>query len=682
MNVLLTSDGAANVELMHLASTLWMEVAQKSSINLTGFDPSAPLLERLLWARGQDLEIGSALSRFSTKLQCSTTAQVREVITYAAQHGIYVAPEFVCVDEGVSGRKMRRDGLNRAKTILKEKLVGVLLVFKVSRLFRVAYKGFQFFQEEVVDEGLRAISTSQGIDTKDKKAWKHLAYLHGIMDEMLLESISDHVRSGLANLFAQGYVTGALTLGYRRKEVPGAPPTKNGRPRTIPEIDPDVAQLIVQHFEWIRSGMPLRVGWRRWVEAGGPVDSRSTVGHMTYHAYRRMLTNRRYTGVWAFGKKRSQWLTKKDYAVQIDQPDTEVIVRGIEELRIIPDELFLAVQAKLAKNIQGPRKPKKQRNTRLCDLVIDCFLCGECRKAYQQAGVNGRAMKCKMAELCPCRIVLARIEAVRAVCEKLAELIRNDVDLIKEVVGYAEQIDASGDETVRQEIMKVEAAIGVIGRKIDDLTDLAGQGTDEDRNDLKAKIRTAQGERAELQLRRTRMQQSLASRQAPITPARVEELLKDFVTLIEDGAAGKLGSDMVYRAANVFRQLVGGQIEVQVVPRPGRKRPYVRGSFTGQLLQTVKAELRDDRPGESPRSGQVEVWLRKIPKQDRLAERVHQMVDVEKLSYCQASQCLKAEGIEATEALVWQVRQRHYQMIGQTPPHVPYNNGHSRTLRS
>ncbi|MHC4407060.1 MAG: hypothetical protein ACYTG0_46195, partial [Planctomycetota bacterium] len=58
-------------------------------------------------------------------------------------------------------------------------------------------------------------------------------------------------------------------------KVPG-PPTKRGRPRTAPEVDPEVAARIRQHFQWIRDGMSIREGWRRWLAAGGPCDPRST----------------------------------------------------------------------------------------------------------------------------------------------------------------------------------------------------------------------------------------------------------------------------------------------------------------------------------------------------------------------------------------------------------------------
>ncbi|MCY2995963.1 MAG: recombinase family protein [Planctomycetota bacterium] len=195
MTHVLPTAGSASPDLVQLIQQTWLESAARAGIDLTGFDPAASLVDRLAWAHSKSLEIGTVLSRFSSKLQHSTTAQVQDCVQFAANHGIYVPPEYICVDEGVSGRKSRRDGLDRVKLILEHKCARVLLVFKVSRLFRVAYRGFQFFQEEVVEEDLRAISVSQGIDTAEEKTWKQLAYLHGIMDEMLLTTIADHVRS-------------------------------------------------------------------------------------------------------------------------------------------------------------------------------------------------------------------------------------------------------------------------------------------------------------------------------------------------------------------------------------------------------------------------------------------------------------------------------------------------------
>ena len=205
--------GSASPEIAKLAVVTWIDAAAKAGIDLTNFRPDAPLAARLAWAQGNGLEIGTTLSRFSSKLQHSTPAQVHDNVQFAANHKTYVPPEFVCVDEATTGSKLRRDGFDRVKLILQQKLAKVLLVFKVSRLFRLAYRGFQFFQEDIVDEDLRAFSISQGIDTSDAKTWKVLAYLHGIMDELLLSTIADHVRSGIGNLFRNGFVVGAAASG-------------------------------------------------------------------------------------------------------------------------------------------------------------------------------------------------------------------------------------------------------------------------------------------------------------------------------------------------------------------------------------------------------------------------------------------------------------------------------------
>lgn len=271
---------------------------------------------------------------YSTKLQHSTPAQVEKNLHFAASHKIYSPPELISVDEGVSGRKLRRDGLNRCQFILEHRLAQSLLVFKVSRLFRVPYQGYKSFHEEIVEEGLRAVSVSQQIDTRNEKQWKCLMHLHGIMDEMPLETIADHVRAGLKSLARMGYITGPLIVGFRRAEVPGAPPTKLGRPRTTSAVDSVAADLIRQHFEWVRDAMTLREGLLRWQEAGGPLSPRCKVGYMSTTVCRHIIANPRYTGLFAFGRTRGVWSSKRGYATAVLQPETEVVMYKAEELQM------------------------------------------------------------------------------------------------------------------------------------------------------------------------------------------------------------------------------------------------------------------------------------------------------------------------------------------------------------
>lgn len=684
MTMKLPPAGAANPELMVSAHLEWAEEARKHGIDLSAFDTTASLEERIAWALSLDLVIGCVLSRFSTKMQHSTTEQVQADIQFAAANKIYVPPEFISVDEGVSGRKSRRDGLERTKSILRDRRARVLIVFKVSRLFRAAYRGFMFFQEEVSEEGLRAISVSQGIDTQDEKTWKHLAYFHGIMDEMLLTTIADHVRLGLSSLFQQGFVTGALPIGYMPVEVAGGRPTKLERPRMMPSINAEAAKLIVQHYEWVRDGMSLAEGLRRWVHADGPYDPRSTLKRMTHHAYRRMLSNPRYIGIWAFGRKRNSWSSKRDYSRQIDQPETEVRVVQSEELRIVTDELFFAVQNKLDERKRGPRGPKKKKDVQLCDLVADCFLCEKCSKPgepvryYHSSSGN---MLCKQRSLCERPTTLHRRKAVRNVCRKLTELLQQDAELIEQTIANAQAIDATSDEPLREELAAVERKIASSERKICDLSDLAGEGSDDNRDLLKSKIRAAQAERTAFLHRRASLKESLSAPAQRITPEQVRSLLADLTKLLEDAAAGLLGEDVIYRAATLFRSMVGNRIMVRPEQRAERQESVVRGYFTPRLFETVQSEINGRLIAHAESATEAWAWLREPPMKDHLAERVHQMMDVQKMNYPEVTAILRAEGYKVRPGNVADIYKRYFEMSGESMPKRPYNNGRPRKSR-
>ena len=375
----LPMQGAAGDGLRRQAHQEWLEAAKKAGLDLTGFDPDAPLEQRV-WALQARLAIACIYARFSSKHQHSTADQIRANVVYAAGNGMYSPPELICVDEAEKGRRVRRDGLHRLKLILRARMASVMLVFKASRLFRQAYQGYQLIEQEVVEEGLRAVSVSQGIDTEDKKVWKAQIQLYGLLADLLLDAIADHVREGQIGLFRQGYVTGALGVGFRREVVPGAPLTNRGLPRTRAALDSAAVELIRRHADWLLQGMPLTEGVRRWRAAGGPADPRSSTGKMTYAAYRRLFTNKRLIGVWEFGRKRNYWSTKKDYTRQKPQPDAEVTTVTREDLRILPDEVFFPLEKLILTKQTGSRGPRKAKEHDLHDLVIGVFVCRHYRR--------------------------------------------------------------------------------------------------------------------------------------------------------------------------------------------------------------------------------------------------------------------------------------------------------------
>lgn len=680
MNSNIPSIGTANVQLIRKAEKWWSEMAAVHNLDLSGFDPAATLETRIAWAITKGYEIGTIYSRFSTKLQHSTDDQVRENIQWAAKNRVYVPPELISVDEGVKGKRIQRAGLDRTKAILSERQAKVLLVYKMSRLFRQAGKGYQFVNEEVVEEGLRAVSVSQGIDTNDRKTWKLQLQIHGIMDDMLLDAIADHVRSGLTGLFLNNWTTGAIGIGYRRRVIPGAPLTNRGRPRTMPEVDPETAKLINEHAQLLLNGMSVREGVRRWNAAGGAVDPRASTGKLQYACYRRLFANERLVGKWEFGRKRNQFSTKLDNVKQIEQPDDEVTTVQCEELRILDDETFEKLRVKFEGSKTGPRGPRKPKTLQLWDLTTEFFFCESCSTSaslvrFYQTGAQGTGMHCKNGDQCKCKSAVRRRDAVEAVCRELTKSISCDAELIESVVLKSQELDSRADHGLDDQLAKARRKLAVLGNRVNDLFEMSGEGTEADRKETKARLRAAQAERSAMQSEVNRLQTRINGETNTLTVAEIRQRLTEMSNLLSDASTGELGEDALYQALAIFRSLTGGQIMVRVEQRVNRKQSNVRGTFQLRLLDSFNRSSND---GETQSSDSITVWLRKPPRLDAIAERVHQLIDIEGASHRETAKQLQQEGHKVNSGNVWYSYRRWYEMQGLEPPAVPYNNGHKR----
>lgn len=681
MNSNIPSMGAANEKLTCNADKWWSEMAIAHNLDLTGFDPETTLEVRIAWAISKGYEIGTIYSRFSTKLQHSTDDQVRENIQWAAKHYIYVPPELISIDEGVKGKRTQRAGLDRTKAILRERVAKVLLVYKASRLFRQAGKGYQFINEEVVEEGLRAVITSQGIDTDDRKTWKLQLQIHGIMDDMLLDAIADHVRTGLTGLFLNNYTTGAIGIGYRRKIVPGAPLTNRELPRTMPEVDPEAAKLIREHAQLLLDGMSVREGVRRWNAAGGPVDPRATSGKLNYPCYRRLFVNPRLIGKWEFGRRRNQFSTKLDNVKQVEQPDNEVTMLQCEELRILDDETFEALRAMFDAKKTGPRGPRKPKTLQLWDLTTELFLCESCSTPeepvrFYQTGAQGKGMQCRNGDQCQRKSAVRRQDAVEAVCEQLTKLLARDSELIESVVLESQELDSHADHDLDDKLARARKELNTLSNRVNDLFDMSGEGTEADRNEIKSRLRATQSQRNVAQSKVNQLQRSVDGTTDTLTVEQIRERMTEMSDLLSEAASGELGEDAVYKALAVFRALTGGQIMVRVEQRKNRKRTNVIGVFEPQLIRGFGSSL--ETAGEGLATQPVTVWLRKPPRLDAIAQRVHQLIDIEKMSHRDTAKQLQREGHDVNSGNVWYSYHRWYEMQGLETPKVPYNNGKKR----
>lgn len=653
----------------------WQDAARLANVDVSGLDPAAPITQRVVWAESKGLSIGGVLARQSTKMQHSIDDQVRECVQDAARKKIYVPPEYICTDVQ-SGRKSDREGLNRMRTLLEEERIRVLLVYKLSRLFRSAHRGFSFIQEEVVGRKIRAISVSQQIDTNAGDSWKLLTVVYGLSDESLLTAIADHVRTGQAGCFLKGYVTGAMTVGYRPVEAPGAGLDKLGKPRRIAAVDPDVAPLVVQAFQSVHDGMPMYLALQQWNDAGGPCDRRATTRRMTLSAFRRLLGNARYTGRWSFGRRRNEWQHKKDHVRQIDMPADQVTHLVREELRIVSDDLFDAVQRILEGLKLRPRGPRKAKQPQLWDLVTEVFHCAQCKVRFYSHGGRGRGMTCKRTSQCPCQSTLIREEAVRNVCQTLAEGLAVNGSLVAEIAVRASAVDAEGDVRLLAEAEMLRKQIDVLVRRVDVWMGLVADGSPEDQKATVARIRGARLELVPLREQLAHLESRRNRAAVPVTVAEVQAALVELEKLLVDGASGRLGADMVHRAAAAFRLLVGGRIEVHIEKRACRKWTNAYGEFRPQYVCGLPEALGGGSSATDGSWPTARAWLRRRSSREVLGPRVYQLMDVEGLSYRKAAKVLQSEGHSVKSGVVYQCRQRYYEMLG-----LPFPTKFKRTKK-
>jgi hypothetical protein len=263
---------------------------------------------------------------------------------------------------------------------------------------------------------------------------------------------------------------------------------------------------------------------------------------------------------------------------------------------------------------------------------------------------------------------LKRETAVRALCDALCGQIHRDGELIEQVIARCSELDAQPDDELIRQAESLEAKIILLDRRLADLYDLVGCGGETERQQVKSHIQACQTDRHAARRQLTHLRRSLDRTSTSISEQDVRRILMEFATLLEDAVAGQLGDDAVYKALAVFRRLTGGCIMVVSETRIERKRTIARGVFNLQLVRAIREHAGHAGVDSNLDGMEVTVWLRKPPRLDMLAERAHQLVDVDGLSLRAAATRLQLEGHTVNSGNVWYSHRRWYEMNGLPPP--------------
>ena len=533
-------------------------------------------------------------ARYSTDRQspASIADQLRDCRVLADKLGAGVVAEEG--DEELSGASVaNRPGLARLMALCEAGGCDLVIAEHTNRIARAGEDGWGIFHR-LRELGVRYVTVEEGEVTVLHQG------LSSLISEQKLEESSHKTRRGLKGVAERGRSAGGRSYGYRLQRLyDGA----GERIRGQLEIDEDQANVVRRiHREYAAGASPRAIVHRLNAEGvPGPRGRLWNASTLNGNKARGngILHNELYAGWLVWG--RQTWLkdrrTGKRRARAAD-PANGVRVE-VPALRIIDQDLWAAVQARIAATAVGARNPGVARRPKhLLSGLVACGCCGgpmivSGRPAYFVCSARRERgpAACANGRTAPAAAVEARI--LTAVREGLLHpaVIESSVEEYRRAA-TAQRL-ASGRRRAELERQLAEA-IRRAGRLVDQVADGQLPGAA-----VRERLAGLEAERAGLERELATIDAAAAGELAIVHPRAAGEYRKMVETLKAslEGAEGP-GRD---EAREIFRRLVR---QVTVTPLPAR------GQFglilAGDLADLIRLKEKAPRDAE----GFSQQWVR------------------------------------------------------------------------
>lgn len=575
--------------------------------------------------------IGAVYCRYSTRFQDSIADQVRTILEEAVRRGIFVPLEYIFFDLAVRGYKSQRAGLDQLRQVLRSGTVSVVMFFATNRLFRKVHRTLEFVEEQLVEKGVDAIFVKSGVDTSDANRWRMLLTFHSMMDEFVVGMYADNIRAAHEGLLEKRLAFGTISYGYTGEPIEGQF-TRRGRPRRRLAVDPVTSVVVAQIFVWY-------VVERRKIndiiqclndDPSIPLPPRCTSGMWTRLAVKGILTNPRYRALWLYGVTETVWISSKDYARQ--RVRREPLKKAqIEELRIVSDEIWFHAQRLLKEEPRNrgrnPSDGDRSSRPRILNGLLWCPLHDQ---VLHVGGPHGRSM------ICPsCRRLkpekrhlftyLNRTDAVRMTCEKLAELVRADEDIVQQIVEVSRREISVLQQPDPSRIEQVRGREQQLTKRIRFIMEHVGE-SDDDQRETAAFLTDLRQQRAEVRAELASLEGVSRKRMRVPSEQEVLELLDGLGGILTSAASGPVG-DEAGLAHAIISDLTGGRIELFQMGERESHGGWLQGRFRVDVLSVVAERLTGTRLSAGDSGLEVVIDYRRPRRVDEQAEHAKALWD-------------------------------------------------------
>jgi len=571
--------------------------------------------------------IGVMYARFSTNFQHSIGDQIRANFEWAVRHRIFVPRELVCYDVGVSGQKINRPGLIRVQIAIETGAAKTLVVFTTNRLYRNSHRCVQFVVEDVVEVGARCVFIRSGIDTAGDGNWRSYLTMHSAIDESGTNNYAEAIRAAHIRLFLEGYVVATLAYGFMGEDCAG-PLTKRFLGRQKVAIDPETEKWVRQIFRWyVEERWTLTEIVEKLNDEKVPCPPMSDGITWTAMAVKYVLTNACYRGWWVYGKGKNRWMSKLDY-IKRELRDKPLAEKQFDNLRLVSDEIWYRAQVLLAeKKGKGGRKAKDGDTARRPRILNGMLLCREHGCPLKVGGQYGEymfCMKCRVQPKAkrPLYTYLNRALALQLICGAIADAIRKDEALIRDLQQPALAAAAEYQKVDTRELDALRATISKLNRSIDFIQAVPGE-TDRDLEESKAKVKGLRGQRAAAEANLARIE--CAHLRVAKVPTEAD--FRSWVERLEGTLmAAATGGDPANagQVRQLLELLTGGEIIVEQKGERRACRGWLQVRFTVRIAEACISQLElgfhPARPGK-----EIILDIREETIAERHIERVHEL---------------------------------------------------------
>ncbi len=310
---------------------------------------------KLAKSKGRHLRV-LIYARYSTdeQDQSSIVDQVRYCKVFLQALGLAESDYVLDVlsDEGISGEKIHRPGIDRVWEGLGAGRWHLIVAEDSSRLYRDAASCVQLIRS-ALDQRLRVFCINDEVDTADEENWEERLFDAARHHQRTNKYTARRIKRKHEALWAMGAAIGLLKPGYSRK---ASQPSVDGEPEEGPyfdEIDSRWTATVFEAYERIAAQeSPTSVA--AWLtKRGFPKSSNSLHPAWSADNVKALIRRLDYRGVQKFRDKVSKkvWGTGCHRA----EPSSadEVLTRDMPHLRIVPDWLWYA--ANKAIDERGPK---------------------------------------------------------------------------------------------------------------------------------------------------------------------------------------------------------------------------------------------------------------------------------------------------------------------------------------